>query len=66
MNVKEAINEAARHFAQAGNFRPSHCDVRCLINDLTEDNPGVRARGYDQDRAHNAVCRILSAAEAVR
>ena len=44
MNLKDAITEAVRHFAAKGEFEPSPCDVRCLINDLV-------ARHYNQEKA---------------
>lgn len=65
MNLTEAKTEAARGFLRAGNLRPSHCDVRCTINDLTADNARICARGYDQDRAHRDVCRMIRIAAAV-
>lgn len=62
MNVNEAIDRAALHFYMDGNLHPSHCDVRCMINDLTADNPGICAKGYNQDRAHRDVCKRIDTA----
>jgi hypothetical protein len=62
MTIKEAIQEAARYFASVGDFSPSHCDVRCMINDLTQDNPRIVREGYNQDLAHKRVCNLLFAA----
>jgi hypothetical protein len=65
MNLQQAKIEAARHFASRGEFSPSHCDVRCAVNDLTADNPGICARGYNQDRAFRDVRRMLATAREV-
>lgn len=62
MNTTQAIEHAAQYFASVGEFFPSHCDVRCLINDLTQDNPRIIRNGYDQDRAFARVRNILKAA----
>lgn len=59
MNVKEAIKAAAESFRAAGNLTPSHCAVRCTVNDLTSDNDRVSHRGYDQNRAWVRVRRLL-------
>lgn len=56
MKLKEAIETAARMFAQRGEYRPSHCDVRCTINELVD-------RSYSQDRAFQKVRSILAGAE---
>lgn len=62
MNISTAIQLAAQHFASIGEFSPSHCDVRCLINDLTQDNPRIVRDGYNQDRALAKVRNILESA----
>jgi hypothetical protein len=62
MNTTEAIQEAARYFASVGEFSPSHCDVRCMINDLTQDNARIVRDGYNQDLAHKRVCNLLKTA----
>ena len=59
MNVTEAIEFAADAFRSAGNLSPSHCDVRCTINDLTRDNPRIYRQGYDQTRAWQRVRQML-------
>lgn len=59
MNISTAIQHAAQHFASIGEFSPSHCDVRCLINDLTQDNPRIMRDGYNQDHAFVRVRNIL-------
>jgi hypothetical protein len=59
--ITEAICEAARYFAGEKAFSPSHCDVRCLINDLTQENPRILRDGYNQNMAHKRVCNILKA-----
>ena len=59
MTVNEAIKEAARYFKARGNYSPSHCDVRCFVNDATADNPNIVNKGYDQNHAHKRVCRLI-------
>ena len=59
MNLSEAKIETARYWIRKGHFNPSHCDVRCCVNDLTADNPRIAARGYDQDKAHRDVLRLI-------
>ena len=66
MNISNAIEYAAQHFASIGEFYPSHCDVRCLINDMTQDNPRIMRDGYDQDRAFTRVRNILKNAAIVQ
>lgn len=66
MNITNAIEYAAQYFASIGEFYPSHCDVRCLINDLTCDNPRIVRDGYDQDRAFYRVRNILKNAAIVQ
>ena len=62
MTTKEAIQEAARYFASVGEFSPSHCDVRCAINDLTQDNARIVREGYNQDLAFTRVLNLLKTA----
>jgi hypothetical protein len=62
ITIKDAIQEAARYFASLGEFSPSHCDVRCMINDLTQDNPRIVREGYNQDAAFARVCNLLKTA----
>ena len=61
--VFELHNAAADHFAQSRNFRPSHCDVRCVCNDILDsyarDGYAV-PHHYSQDKAHKEVCKILA------
>lgn len=59
MKVKQAIECATEIFRSAGNLTPSHCDVRCAINDLIADNPEYDSAGYNQDRAWQVVRRKL-------
>lgn len=65
MNINQAIETAAQMFAQSGEFSPSHCDVRCAINDLTQENPRIVREGYSQDRAFQRVRAILRNAAIV-
>lgn len=62
MKMREIYVMAAQHFASAGEFRPSHCDVRCTVNDIMEslsrDGYGVNAY-YSQDMAFRTVRRLL-------
>lgn len=60
MNVNEAIIATVQHFKDLGNFTPSHCDVRCMINDLTQDNARIVEYGYSQDRAFKRVRSALA------
>jgi hypothetical protein len=55
--LQHAIETAAEIFAERGERKPSLCDVRCLINDLTaENNPSWY---YNQEKAFRRVRRIL-------
>lgn len=58
MKLQEAIETAARAFAQRGEYHPSHCDVRCTINDLIDGSTS-----YHQDRAFHKVRAMLAGAE---
>ena len=58
MNLKEAIKHTAHYFHGRGEM-PSHCDVRCTINDLIADNPRLCKTGYNQDLAHKRVLSII-------
>ena len=62
MNIKDAIQQTAQHFASIGEFSPSHCDVRCMINDLTQDNARIVREGYNQDVAFARVLNLLKTA----
>ena len=62
MTIKQAIEQTAQYFASIGEFSPSHCDVRCTINDLTRDNARIAKDGYNQDLAFKRVRNILKAA----
>lgn len=59
MNITQSIHHAAESFRDAGHLSPSHCDVRCAINDLTADDPAISRRGYNQTRAWLQVRRQL-------
>ena len=59
MTIKDAIQQTAQHFASIGDFSPSHCDVRCLINDLTQGNARIVREGYNQDVAFARVRNLL-------
>lgn len=54
----------AGEFRWIGNLTPSHCDVRCAVNDALESYSragyAVNHR-YSQDRAFRAVRRLLGA-----
>lgn len=56
--LDNAIAISAEIFAQRGERAPSHCDIRCLINDLTAEN-GPRW-SYNQDKAFRRVRRLLA------
>lgn len=59
MNVTQSIEAVVQRFKNTDELRPSHCDVRCMINDMTRDNDRINKHGYDQDRAWLAVRRKL-------
>ena len=52
----------AENFRHAGNCSPTHCDVRCAVNDaldsLSRDGHSVRF-DYSQDRAFSDVRAML-------
>jgi hypothetical protein len=62
MTIKDAIQQTAQYFASIGEFSPSHCDVRCMINDLTQDNARIVREGYNQDVAFARVLNLLKKA----
>jgi len=62
MTITQAIEQAAQYFASVGEFFPSHCDVRCMINDLTQDNARISREGYNQNLAFKRVRNILKVA----
>ena len=62
MTIKYAIQQTAQYFASVGEFSPSHCDVRCMINDLTQDNSRIAREGYNQDVAFARVRNLLKTA----
>lgn len=66
MNISNAIEYAAQYFASIGEFNPSHCDVRCIINDMTQDNPRIVRDGYNQDLTFTRVRNILKNAAIVQ
>jgi len=60
--MEAAFEEAVRHFRAKGDLQPTHCDVRCAINDIldSEEKSGYRVKhGYSQDRAFREVRRSL-------
>lgn len=58
MNITEATEIAAAEFKRNGNLTPSHCDVRCCINNLL-DGTKYAIKGYSQNRAWQSVRKIL-------
>jgi hypothetical protein len=61
--MAQVYQQSADAFRHARNFAPTHCDVRCTINDLLDwhARDGYRvAFGYSQDRAFAVVRRLLS------
>lgn len=54
MKTKEAILYTARSFARSGNFRPSHCEVRLMLNDLIDNQE------YAQNHAVKRVWKLLA------
>jgi hypothetical protein len=62
MNITKIIEIAAESFKASGNLTPSHCDVRCFINDVIADcdeQTQKRCECYDQTRAWMRVRRML-------
>lgn len=60
--ISTVYEYAADHFAQKGDRSPSHCDVRCVCNDILEsyERDGYTVpHGYSQDKAHREVRAIL-------
>jgi hypothetical protein len=61
--MREIYSEAAAYFRDSGNRRPSHCDVRCTVNDIqnhyAQDGHKVYF-GYSRDRAFSVVRKLLS------
>ncbi len=63
ITVEHLCQMAAEAFGAIGNRRPSHCDVRCAINDLIdgyERDGAIVYHGYNQDRAFRRVRAILA------
>ena len=60
--MSEIYATIADGFAGSGNFTPTHCDVRCAVNDLLDglerDGHDVR-HDYNQNRAFRQVRRLL-------
>ena len=57
-----AYDNTADYFRRQGNMHPSHCDVRCTINDFLDirERDGYRVHhGYNQDKAHTEVLKLL-------
>jgi hypothetical protein len=59
----EVYSLVADAFASTGNTTPTHCDVRCAVNDmldsLSRDGHAVRS-DYSQDRAFRVVRGLLA------
>jgi len=63
--ISQLISDCVQWCRDTGNLRPSHCDVRCMINDALnsyEANGATVHHGYSQDRAFSAVRKQLEAA----
>ena len=58
MKLNDAIQYVAEYHAKEESL-PTHCTVRCEINDLTADNPYIYANGYNQDRAFKRVIKLI-------
>lgn len=61
-SLKAGLEALAENFRASGNFTPTHCDVRCHVNDMLDDasRSGYRVNhGYSQDRAFAIVRRTL-------
>ena len=62
MRIHDVYRMVADQFRYANHLTPSHCDVRCAVNDALEsfERDGYRVfHGYNQDRAFRRVRRLL-------
>lgn len=62
MPMAEIYQSVAESFAATGNRKPSHCDVRCAVNDALDalDRDGFKVHHeYSQDRAFSTVRNLL-------
>ncbi len=62
ITMKQLYEDAASHFKRFKETTPTHCDVRCVINDLLDfhDKSGFSVNfNYSQDKAHLAVLKLL-------
>jgi len=62
ITMREIYRQVANGFADRGEHYPTHCDVRCTVNDAldhhSKDGRAVRW-DYSQDAAWRAVRRML-------
>lgn len=59
--MSDIYEQVASGLLRSGNVHPSHCDVRCAVNDTLHhyERDGYRVRhDYNQDRAFKAVRRL--------
>lgn len=66
LTVAALIIEATDYFAQSENRRPSHCDVRCVCNEILysyERNGYTVPHNYNQDNAHREILCALHETE---
>ena len=59
MRLQEAKYTVAAYFSNMEEYRPTHCDVRCMINDLYPNE-------YNQDNAHKHVLKLLKIAQKLK
>ncbi len=64
LTMKQVYAEVAACFRDAGNLTPTHCDVRCAVNDYlnwtAQDNADDVRFDYSQDAAFRTVRKLLS------
>ena len=59
MRLQEAKYQVAAYFSNKEEYGPSHCDVRCMINDLYD-------KAYNQDNTHKHVLKLLKTAQKLK
>ena len=68
IHLAAIFDSVAAAFLASGNYRPSHCDVRCAVNDALHayERDGYRVRhDYNRDRAFKAVRRLCYAFRSI-
>lgn len=58
MKLQQVIEDLIEYYVEKETV-PSHCDVRCAINDMLDDS--YNEKGYNQDRAFKIVRKSVCA-----